>query len=67
MYDRHRSAIQGNPEGVTFSMAGTFSQIYVQVVFAVKGRENQLERQWRVEVFKYMAGIVNGRNQKSIM
>jgi putative transposase len=48
-------------------MASTFSQIYVQAVFAVKGRENLLQKSWRVEVFKYMAGIVNGKNQKSII
>ena len=46
-------------------MAGTFSQIYVQFVFAVKGRENLLHKPWRDEVFKYMAGIVKGKNLKS--
>jgi putative transposase len=48
-------------------MAGTFSQIYIQVVFAVKGRENLLQNPWRQEVFKYMAGIINGKNQKAII
>lgn len=48
-------------------MAGTFSQIYIQYVFAVKGRENLLQKPWRDEVFKYMAGIIKGKNQKSII
>jgi len=48
-------------------MAGTFSQIYVQCVFAVKGRENVLHKPWREEVFKYMAGIIKGKGQKSII
>ena len=48
-------------------MADTFSQIYIQYVFAVKGRENLLEKPWRNEVFKYIAGIIKGKNQKSII
>lgn len=48
-------------------MAGTFSQIYIQVVFAVKGRENLLQKPWRDEVFKYMAGIIKVKSQKPII
>src|ERR1035437_5613194 len=48
-------------------MAGTFSQIYIQAVFAVKGRDNQLLEPWRNDVFKYMAGIITEKNQKSII
>lgn len=48
-------------------MAGTFSQIYIQYVFAVKGRENLLQKPWLDEVFKYMAGIIKGKNQKPII
>ena len=48
-------------------MADAFSQIYIQYVFAVKGRENLLQQPWREEVFKYMAGIVKGKNQKPII
>lgn len=48
-------------------MAGTFSQIYIQYVFAVKGRENLLQKPWRDEVFKYMAGIIKEKNQKDII
>ncbi|MDR6967314.1 REP element-mobilizing transposase RayT [Flavobacterium arsenatis] len=48
-------------------MAGTFSQIYIQYVFAVKGRQNLLQKPWRDEVFKYIAGIIKGKGQKSII
>jgi len=48
-------------------MVGTFSQIYIQVVFAVNGRENLLQKPWRDDVFKYIAGIVKSKNQKSII
>lgn len=48
-------------------MAGTYSQIYIQVVFAVKGRQNLLAKQWRDEVFKYMSGIITNKGQKPII
>lgn len=48
-------------------MAGTFSQIYIQCVFAVKGRQNLLQKPWNEELFKYMAGIIKGKNQKAII
>jgi REP element-mobilizing transposase RayT len=48
-------------------MAGTYSQIYIQIVFAVNGRENLLQKPWRDEVFKYIAGIVKGKNQKPLI
>jgi REP element-mobilizing transposase RayT len=48
-------------------MAGTYSQIYIQVVFAVKGRENLIGQSWKDELYKYIAGIVKGKQQKSII
>ena len=48
-------------------MPGTFSQIYIQVVFAVKGRENFIVKPWRDDLHKYIAGIVKGKEQKSII
>ena len=48
-------------------MAGTYSQIYIQIVFAVHGRQNLLQKEWRQEVFKYMAGIINNKGQKPII
>jgi len=47
--------------------SGTFSQIYIQLVFVVKGRENLLKKEFRGEVFKYMSGIITAKEQKSII
>lgn len=44
-------------------MAGTYSQIYIQIVFAMKGRQNLLLNEWREEMFKYMCGM-NKHNSK---
>ena len=48
-------------------MAGTFSQLYIQTVFAVKGRENLIDKKWRDELCKYISGIITGKGQKSII
>ncbi|KAA3612325.1 MAG: IS200/IS605 family transposase [Calditrichaeota bacterium] len=48
-------------------MAGTFTQIYIQAVIVVEGRANLLQKTWRDEVFKYMAGIVKNKGQKPII
>ncbi|MEO6455507.1 MAG: IS200/IS605 family transposase [Ginsengibacter sp.] len=48
-------------------MPGTFSQIYIQVVFAVKGRENLISYNWKTELHKYIAGIIKGKGHKSII
>lgn len=45
-------------------MAGTFSQIYIQVVFAVKGRESLIHPSWENELYKYVTGIVQNKDQK---
>lgn len=48
-------------------MAGTFSQIYIQGVFAVQGRQNLLQKEWCDEVFKYISGIITNKGHKSII
>lgn len=45
-------------------MANTFSQIYIQVVFAVKGRKSLIQSQWKDELYKYICGVVNGKKEK---
>lgn len=45
-------------------MANTFSQIYVQVIFAVKGRQNLIHRTFKDELYKFIAGIVRNNDQK---
>ncbi len=48
-------------------MPGTFSQIYIQVVFAVKGRENLIANSWKTELHQYIAGIIKGKGHKPII
>jgi putative transposase len=46
---------------------GTFTQLYVQLVFAVKNRDAALTGNIRKRVFEYMSGIVTQMNHKSII
>ncbi|MGA9365409.1 MAG: IS200/IS605 family transposase [Bacteroidota bacterium] len=48
------------------TMANTYTQIYIQVIFAVKGRQNLLRRENREELHKYITGIVRNNKQKLI-
>ncbi len=45
-------------------MPGTFSQIYIQIVFAVKGRQSFIKEPFRDEMQKYISGIIKGKTQK---
>jgi REP element-mobilizing transposase RayT len=45
-------------------MAGTFSQIYIQVIFAVKNRDALISTTWNIELYKYITGIVQNKKQK---
>ena len=46
---------------------GTFTQLYVQLVFAVKYRECLLTEKHRAEVFSYVSGIVTNLGHKSLI
>ena len=45
-------------------MPNTYSQIYIQIVFTVQGRQNLLPKNHRNELHQYITGIVGNRNQK---
>jgi len=45
-------------------MSNTYSQIYIQTVFAVKGRQNLIPKNHREELHKFITGIVQKREQK---
>ncbi|MBG7611341.1 IS200/IS605 family transposase [Polaribacter sp. BAL334] len=45
-------------------MPNTYSQLYVQIVFAVKGRENLIQLSWEDELYKYITGIIQNKGQK---
>ncbi len=46
---------------------GTFTQIYVQLVFAVRNRHAVLTKPIRSRVFEYMSGIITSMGHKSII
>jgi REP element-mobilizing transposase RayT len=47
-------------------MADTFTQIYIQVVFAVKYRNALINNEWEEELYKYITGIVQNKGQKML-
>jgi REP element-mobilizing transposase RayT len=47
-------------------MPSTFSQIYIQVVFAVKGRDSLIRPNWEEELYKYITGVVRNKEQKML-
>lgn len=47
-------------------MADTFSQIYIQVVFAVQNRNSFIQSSWEEELYKYITGIVQNKGQKML-
>ena len=47
-------------------MPDTYSQIYIQVVFAVKHREALIQPEWENELYKYITGIVQNKGQKML-
>ena len=47
-------------------MANTYTQIYLQIVFAVEGRQNLIDPVHNDELQKYITGIVTAQRQKLI-
>lgn len=45
-------------------MPNTYAQVYIQIVFAVKGRGNLISKHNREELHKFITGIVHKREQK---
>ena len=45
-------------------MPNTYSQLYIQIVFAVQGRKSLIKESIREELQKYISGIVSNHKQK---
>lgn len=45
-------------------MANTYTQIYIQIVFAVEGRQNLIRPERKEELHKYITGIITRQGQK---
>ncbi|MGK9369406.1 IS200/IS605 family transposase [Melioribacter sp. Ez-97] len=47
-------------------MANTYTQLYVHIIFAVKGRQNLISEKHREELEKYICGIITNKNSKPL-
>jgi len=47
-------------------MANTFSQIYIQTVFAVENRQSLIKPDFKEDLYKYITGIVTNQGSKLI-
>ena len=47
-------------------MADTYTQLDIQLVFAVKGRESLIQKQWKEELYRYITGIVQNHKHKML-
>jgi REP element-mobilizing transposase RayT len=47
-------------------MANTYSQIFIQIVFAVKGRQNFITENVREETQKYISGIIASEKKQKL-
>jgi len=47
-------------------MPNTYTQLYAQLVFAVKGRQALIQKQHREQIHRYITGIVQKRGHKML-
>jgi len=48
-------------------MANTYTQIHLQLIFAVKYRISLIHNNWRDELYKYISGIIQTQRHKLII
>src|SRR5665648_11088 len=48
------------------TMPGTFSQIYIHIVFAVKNRDSLIHSSWEERLYQYITGVVQNKGQKML-
>ena len=47
-------------------MPDSYSQLYIQIVFAVKHRDALIDVSWEEQLYQYITGIVQNKDQKMI-
>ena len=47
-------------------MANTYTQLYIHIVFAVKGRQSLIPKRHKAELHKYITGIITNKKQTVI-
>jgi putative transposase len=45
-------------------MANTYTQLYIQFVFAVQNRVSLINESWQTDLYKYMTGIIEQQQHK---
>ena len=45
-------------------MANTYTQIHIQMIFAVQKRDCVIRKSWKEELYKYMTGIIQNHDHK---
>ena len=45
-------------------MPNTYTQIHLQLVFAVKNRNALIDKKWKDNLYKYITGIIQNKNHK---
>ncbi len=48
-------------------MPNTYTQIHLQLIFAVQNRESLIEKTWKDELYKYFTGIIQNAGHKLII
>jgi putative transposase len=48
-------------------MANTYTQIHLQLIFAVKFRQALIQNEWKEDLYKYIAGIIREQKHKLII
>ena len=47
-------------------MADTYTQLYIHIIFSVKGRQPLILKEYKDELHKYITGIITNKKQKMI-
>ena len=47
-------------------MANTYTQIHIQIIFAVQNRFSLIKKDWQEELYRYISGIVQQNNHKML-
>ncbi len=47
-------------------MANTYTKLYIQIVFAVQGRQSLIQTSWKNDLNKYISGTITKLGHKSI-
>ena len=45
-------------------MANKYTQLYFHIVFAVEGRDNLITSKFKIDLYKYITGIISKKDQK---